>query len=193
MAKTSYGHGDEDKGKQRWIDSTLDARNNAELAMQECTSPIIPNNTCIDVHNIVISLNAAILRYRNHIAAKSESLTIDWDRTLCKVSTPVGGEYDAGMTDEWGEYDLSNIWHRVEWQPTPVNPATLRKTWGGGREVTISLLLDHGEMQETRTETVYLTPNACAHVFEHLDKCLENLGWLPEAAEVDVQAEEVLR
>ena len=189
---SNYQTDSTDAGKQQWISNALEARQQCQDMLTECSVPSIPNTKCYDVPRAVMALHSGVLNYHSTIAPKFQDGQgiKEWDQDLTYVEVPKPGTYPAGRTDRWGEFNVSGEVDTVPREEWPVNPSTLVKRWRGGNEVRLTFTLDGGRTTETVFKAVYLTPAASSVLIDFLDSCLEELGWLPDSSEKAIGGKE---
>lgn len=169
-----------------WKRQLLEARQRACDALSECAGPHIDNWAAADVAELVQFAHAQVLAYHRHIAAQADELPSDglWDEQLMPVRVPKTQSLDGGMTDWYGEYDLEDITEAAEMENKPVSLASLREEWSQRNRAVVTVeLLDRGtgqQITEKEDFDLHLPPAACEAVLAQLDKCLDELGWLPE-------------
>ncbi len=195
---------EDDVTKEEWKRQLHESRQLARSALSECARPAIDEWTAVNVPELVQYLHAQTLDYYRHVAPKragvqdltDDQLTgVSWDEPLCMVEVPTSQTVDAGMTDWYGDYDVGDILSEADWVKKPVTLATLRKEWQRNNRITISANVRHRvtgeEITEQETVSLHLPPAACEMVIAGLDDVLEDLKWLPEAAELTNKGEDL--
>lgn len=187
---------DPDPAEDAWKRSMLDARQQARDALAECSGPHIDPRQAVNCPGVVQFLHAKTLDYYRHIAPKSDGLPDElWNAELTTVSVPATQRVEGGMTNWYGDYDIEGVLENARWTEKPVQLASLREKWQENATAAIEIVIDHRATEEQTREyeqyDLYLPPIACESVIAQLDKCLDNLKWLPEAGEIDINADDV--
>jgi hypothetical protein len=193
---------DTEAGKQKWITETMDRRRQAQDLLNECSDPRINKFQTVEVPEVVRALHSAILTYRGNIRPKAKALAKKglWDVDLNQelnhpVTVPqdkyrtdgdgnvVGREgYLIGETDMYGEVDAGSVLEVADMEVWPINPKTLEKFWRANNQVTLTGKVKDGDeiVKDQSVYSVYLPVAASTVLKSHFDKCLEELGWLPD-------------
>lgn len=143
--------------------------------------------------------HTALLRYHRQLAPKADKLTDVghegdnlWDHVVTRVPVPASGSVEVGTTNEYGEFNAEAALSRAEVEQKPVNPSTLVDEWRDGNLLQLEVVATdrhRGKVREYVTRQLVLPPSAATQLLTHLDKCLNTLGWLPEADLSGVTAE----
>lgn len=185
-----------DQAQDAWKRQLLEARAHARDALSECATPYVDNWNPIDVPELVQFLHAQVMDFHRHIEPKADGLPEDmWKQRIVAVTVPETQSIDGGMTNHYGEYDVQGVLKKADWIEKPVALGTLRQEWQLENTVTIGITHRHRATGETITESralsLHLPPAACEAVIAQLDRCIEDLGWLPEASDRTIGADDV--
>lgn len=187
---------DPDPAEDAWKRAMLDARQGARGALAECSAPHIDNWQAVEAPQIVQFCHAKTMDYYRHISPKAPGLPDElWREQVTAVRVPRSQQIEAGITNWYGEYELDGILSKAGWVEKPVTLDTLREEWQEQSTVDIEVLIDDratGQVQhELQRFDIHLPPAACEAVIQRLDKCLDDLKWLPEAGEYTIEADDL--
>lgn len=198
----SYSDDDADQAVRNWIRDTREARSHCREVLREL-DPNVPNDVVVDPPQMVALLHTVVLDFHRHIAPKHRVLSDPnspgepslWEEPLVEVEVPPSAAtFDAGQTNVWGDISYQNPVRQVEWKTVDVTLASLLERWDYENESRITVRARDGpgatdRVVEAVTETVFLPPKASKAVFTQLNKCMDHLGWVADAATIDLESE----
>lgn len=187
---------DEDSQPHPWKRSLWEARRQAR-EMYAYISPDVPLSQVINAGKRQVFAHRLTLDYWSHLAPHGEKITGDhpnlWTETLLTETVPESGAtIDAGRSNMYGEYDVGNIISQLPTEERPVQLSTLREVWQQQNELTFEVTYKTTRLRESdvHRRTIHLSPRAISAVLDQLDRCLEDLNWLPEPGMQDYHAGE---
>lgn len=183
---------DGEQSQRHWIQDTRDAREHAREAKRQM-SPSIANDCVVNVPDIVAFFHNAVIDYADHIAPKANVVGDLWGEELDSVRVPKSGAtHDAGDADLFGDYDVESAIYQIPWTERAVSLETLQEQWSEDNQITYYVKVrqpdDESSTKESYRETLHLPPRASKKCFRQLDKCMDELGWLPDAAVQEYRA-----
>ena len=174
----------------RYKNQTLDHRAEAYEAVAHAEAQGVSARVCLNPPDIVRAAHVRALNYADQIRPKKddlpdldteydEDLTI-WSEVLAEVQVPKEGTYDGGHADIYGEQTGAAD---LRYEKRAVCPATLNEVWSDTElVVAVKSRKRHGGAQLSRTEyDVYLPLYGTRMLLNHLDNCMDALGWLPDS------------
>lgn len=165
-----------------------------ELAEElESIPPSVDNwDTQSDLPSVQFAHNI-LLRYAGRVAPKSSDLRGDlWEEVLDHVTVPKPGQrVDCGRTNAYGEIDLDNVDALIETTTVPLSLEGL-DWWRQKNQIDIICVADGGDTVRRLRQTHHLPLAGIRLLQSQLNQCIDDLGWLGEAAEEDYEEEEVL-
>lgn len=182
-----HNSSENDASKSKWVSDTHDYRREAVQVREEIPPQLVHTNP-FDVPEIVDYYNRLLYKYHGQLLPKAEAVGDLWTTQLGSVDVPPSGQtVDAGMADVFGNVDTSGAIHGLEWEPRPVSLANLRD-W---REASFTVTLVYqdpgmGPQNIVERKALYLPVNAIDTCMDQLNRVLEDLGWLPDAAEKEL-------
>jgi hypothetical protein len=177
---------------KNWLSDARDARRNLRQTLLEMPGQI-PAYVTVDPPEVVRLAHNALFDYYSHVQVKQNATNGLWDEPLCEVSIPTDGEVDAGRTDEYGRAGLRNPVEHTDWRRENASLANLARLYDEDNHVRVRVLAD-GEPYSVERATYYVPPILVRKAFRQLDRVINDLGWVPEAATRERRAgpEEVL-
>lgn len=193
---------DNSSSKNRWIEDTHEARRDAIAVRQEINAQYVRTKPfdvpeVVDIYNRMIHKYAAQLRPKfEHSAVDDQERVADslWYEELCTVDVPPEkGRVQLGSANIFGEIDADEAIFKLNWDDKPVRIADLNWWKDAQTHVVAEYDVSGGVAnQEHIWKTLFLPVYAADCVFDQLNRCLEDLGWLPEESAKDIHSE-VLR
>lgn len=193
---------DNESSKNRWIEDTHEARRDVLAVRQEISADLV-NTAAFDVPEVVDIYNRMIHKYAAQLRPKFERSAEDddervadtlWFEELCTVSIPPEkGRVELGSANIFGEIDADDAIYKLDWVDKPVTLNNLNWWKDAQTYVVVDFAVSGGTTgQEHLRKTLHLPVYAADRVFDQLNRCLEDLGWLPEETAKDIESD-VLR
>lgn len=196
---------EQDGSKNQWVRNTHEALEECEQVREQIPSELVHVDP-YDVPKVVDVYNRAVQRFARRIRPKKKALGAHlveeyghdpeeslWTQELTHVHVPVSGEtVDGGTANVHGEASISDPLSHVEREPKEVRLSNLQE-WSH-KQVTVTVETDvGGQMQrEIIRKAIFLPPTALDAVVDQLNSCMEDLGWLPDVSEKEVNTGEPL-
>lgn len=190
----AYSNDDEQRtSRERWISDTHAAVRSYRELRREVPAEAVRTEPYA-VPEITDYLNRMLLEIWGMVSPMSHALTIDtWTETLMTVPTPKdGGEVNVGPVQNRDDLEAASLAQQLDREGRPVVLADLSNHWSENAFMSFTVRgRDEwaGEFEQTEWLSLRLPVYACDRAFHALNKCLENLGWLPEASEPEVESE----
>lgn len=183
----------------RYKNQTLDVREKAQEAISQARAVGVPADAKINPPETVRVAHVMTLHYADqlrpkendlpekekypHLGVEYEEPVHMWQVPVTSVEVPVSGTYDAGVADTFGDVEptLETVRHTKQ----AVVPASLNKAWDDNEvDITWESQSYHGDVSKMhRSLSVFLPLRASRLLLNHLDACLDELGWTPDSHE----------
>lgn len=197
---------EQDGSKNQWIQNTHNALDEVEELRQEIPAELV-DTTPYDPPEVVDYYNRLVQRFARRVRPKKRGLGAHmveehghdpeeslWTQQVAVVNLPKSGEtVDVGEANVHGEIDIGDPFQLVDWETHPVRLSNLRE-WN---EKQMTLTAEYQKPggapgKKHIRKSVYLPVFALDAVVDQLNQCLDDLGWLPDASEKEIESE-VLR
>lgn len=196
----------QDGSKNQWIKNTHEALDDVEELRQEIPAEYVRTEP-FDPPELVDYYNRLVHRFASRVRPKKNALgahlVLDqghdpqeslWTQQITTVNVPKDGEtVDVGQSNVHGEIDISDALNKVDWEAEPLRLSNLRDWNQKQVKVDVCYFVPGvGTDETTVRKSIYLPVYALDGVVDQLNECLEDLGWLPDASEKEIESE-VLR
>lgn len=196
---------EQDGSKNQWVRNTHEALQECEQVREQIPAELVHVEP-YDVPKVVDVYNRAVHRFARRIRPKKKALGAHlveeyghdpkdslWTQELSKVNIPVSGEtVDGGNANVHGEASVSDPLSHVDREPQVVRLSNLQEWSHKEVSVTVEFGVRGQKQQEIVRKAIYLPPTALDAVVDQLNSCMEDLGWLPDVSEKEVDTGEPL-
>lgn len=184
--------------RQRFVEQAVESRRMARHALadsvvQTRNGPRTwPSHEGRDVPANIREMANAVIDYSRHVRPKAQQLPDLWEEELYTLDVIDPGQVIEVQPDMYGSIDPAtiNADEHLTTTSLTVSLDTL-DTFDGGIFRQFTYVGEHrhkGEVRETDSYEYHLPPAACRLVFNQVDRCMEQLGWMPEAQATRVEA-----
>lgn len=183
------GYNDTDRDHPHpWKNALWEARRGAREALSAIPDDV-PRHSILHAPKEQVVAHRYLLDYHSHLETHVEVFKEEWEEVLFQRKLPPRESTVDVESGIYGEYDAESALYELEWITQDISLATLREVWKEGNEVVYSVRVD-GQPREQRREVYHLSPRAISICLSQLDKCLHQLGWVPDPAEGEYRAGE---
>jgi len=197
---------DQDGSKDRWIDKIHDAVEEVETLRGEIQPELI-GTAPYDPPRQVDYYNRLVQRFTRRVRPKKRGLGAHlveeegkdpesslWTQQVATVQVPKSGQtVEVGHANIHGEVQIDDPFQLVDWESKPVRLSNLRDWAEKQITVTVEFQKTGGSVGKQHIrKSVYLPVFALDAAVDQLNQCLDDLGWLPDASEKEIESE-VLR
>lgn len=129
-------------------------------------------------------LHETVIDYARHIEPKSDKVEEKWAKELLSERVPQReSQHDVGRPNVYGEYESASVHGSVTYRNQPVSLESLLEQWALQNYARVRVVASDPTPQVLNSEIIryHLSPRAASACLSQLDRCADELDWLPEA------------